>query len=99
MWNCALFSGSILLVGVTLSSTALAQDRHSLISCPNLWLKRNAIYREAGYCFKSQLAIRQFGNQGCRFKNIEDVPLKGRELREVSELRRWERIKGCQNGG
>src|SRR6478736_4490831 len=36
-------------------------------SCDRAWEERNAIYKDAGYCFKTPKAIAAFGNRGCRY--------------------------------
>src|SRR5207249_301574 len=38
-------------------------------SCDDLWVARNTIYKNRGYCFKTQRAISYFGNAGCRYNN------------------------------
>jgi len=73
---------------------ARAQQPSNLF-CAGLWYERNAIFREAGYCFRTDRAIEAFGNDGCRYLNIEDVPLTRRQRAEVDRIRRWEREKGC----
>jgi len=77
-----------LLLG--LAQQAQAQDA-SRMSCEELWLARNQIYANNGYCFQSQRARAIFG-PGC-------VPPFGKlapeEAREVSALQSWERRRGC----
>ncbi len=77
-------------------SPASAQDYWSL-SCGDLWYHRNAIYARNGYCFKTDRAIRVFGNGNCRFEVESDVPMSQGERRELEEIRFVERRKGCQN--
>ena len=83
-WTC--FNG--------VATPAAAQDEGS---CGDLWYQRNAIYARNGYCFKTDRAIRVFGNQGCRFDNEADVPMSRAEREEVERIRAAERRKGCQN--
>ena len=77
-----------LLLG--LAQQAQAQDA-SRMSCEELWLARNQIYANNGYCFQSQRARAIFG-PGC-------VPPFGKlapeEAREVAVLQSWERRRGC----
>ena len=77
-----------LLLG--LAQQAQAQDA-SRMSCEELWLARNQIYANNGYCFQSQRARAIFG-PGC-------IPPFGKlapeEAREVSALQSWERRRGC----
>jgi len=59
--------------------------------CKHLWLERNGIYANKGYCFETARAIAVFGPR-C-------YPPYGKlnagERRIVSEIKRWERRKGC----
>ncbi len=71
-----------------------AQAQYSASSCGELWYARNEIYKDAGYCFRTQRGIRAFGNAGCRHDDIEDVPLSANQRREVAEIQRWERAQG-----
>jgi hypothetical protein len=49
-------------------------------SCSTLWHRRDQIYWQAGCCFKTAPAVRAFGNAGCSFANINDVPLSAKNL-------------------
>jgi hypothetical protein len=64
-------------------------------TCEQLWYSRNAIFKEAGYCFKSTRAIRTFGNAGCQFDEQEDVPLSNRQRQDVNDIQRAERALRC----
>ncbi|GJE28093.1 YARHG domain-containing protein [Methylobacterium organophilum] len=64
-------------------------------SCDEAWYQRNLIYKDAGYCFTTPKAIRAFGNAGCRYDNLLDVPLSPRQRSAVAELRAFERARGC----
>ncbi len=63
--------------------------------CDELWGERNAIYAEAGYCFKTQRAIAAFGRADCRFSDIRDVPLLARDRAKIAEIVADERRSGC----
>ena len=73
--------------------TALAQAQ----SCGALWYRRNAVYRVAGYCFKTARAIRAFGNMGCSFNDTNDVPLLPVQRQIVAETLAQERALGCHD--
>lgn len=73
------------------SGGAVAQAR----TCEDAWYQRNAIYKEAGYCFKTGRAISAFGNAGCSYDTVEDVPLSARQRAIVADLRTFERMRGC----
>ena len=83
---------ALLLAAATLAamtSRASAQD------CEDLWIERNSYYKEAGYCFRTARAIRHFGNSGCRYDNMNDVPLSGSVRSRIAEIVRTERRLGC----
>jgi len=69
---------------------AAAQSYRDM-TCGELWYARNQIYADEGYCFKTDDAIRVFG-EAC-------FPPYGRltrtEKQEVEDIRKWERRKGC----
>jgi hypothetical protein len=94
---CAGILAALLLTGVPVAP-ALAQacgpgdlgdiDR----SCRGLWLERNRVYAQAGYCFQSPDAIAVFG-RGC-------FPPYGRLSRDdkcyVDAIQALERRQGCR---
>lgn len=61
-------------------------------SCQRLWVSRNTLYKNNGYCFKSQRARNYFGNAGCWTSNPK---FTNWERRRVRQIRRCERNKGC----
>lgn len=63
--------------------------------CDELWGERNAIYKDAGYCFKTAKGIKAFGNAGCRYDDMADVPLSARKRADVADIQRQERENGC----
>jgi hypothetical protein len=66
-------------------------------SCASLWRERNQIYKDAGYCFKTARAIRAFGNAGCQYDSINDVPLSANQRAIVSDIVEQERMMGCRD--
>ena len=64
-------------------------------TCEDLWYQRNEIYKAQGYCFRSERGIRAFGNAGCEYDNVEDVPLSASQRRLIADIRRVERTRGC----
>ncbi len=64
--------------------------------CDDLSYRRNAIYKAAGYCFKTAAQIRIFGNAGCQFDSQADVPLSARDRQAVAAIVREERAIGCR---
>lgn len=87
---------TLLSVSSAVTSPAAAQDYWSL-SCGDLWYQRNAIFARNGYCFKTDRALRVFGNENCRFGVEADVPMSQSERRQVEIIREAEREKGCRN--
>lgn len=77
-------------------SSAAAEDGLSYASCGDLWYRRNAIFARNGYCFKTDRAIRAFGNEGCRFYVEGDVPLSRGERGQVEYIRSLESRRGCR---
>jgi hypothetical protein len=74
----------------------LAASEAQAQSCGDLWYRRNSIFKEAGYCFKTGRAIRAFGNAGCQYDEEADVPLSPRQRRIVASIQAEERDLGCR---
>ena len=66
-------------------------------SCEDLYRYRNQFYASHGYCFKTARAIRMFGNAGCQYDNIHDVPLSSGERADIADTVRAERRNGCRD--
>jgi Trypsin-like peptidase domain/YARHG domain/Putative peptidoglycan binding domain len=64
-------------------------------SCDELWLLRNTIFKAAGYCFQTERAIRQLGNEGCRFADADEVPLSEKQRERLAAIRKSELEKSC----
>jgi hypothetical protein len=64
-------------------------------SCDDLWYTRNEIYKAQGYCFRTRRGIEAFGNAGCQYDNVEDVPLSNSQRRTISDIQREERARRC----
>lgn len=72
------------------ATTAQAQDQ-----CYSLWLERNQIYKDAGYCFRTAAAINAFGNANCVYVNQNDIPLSNSERARINDIVRVERALRC----
>lgn len=72
---------------------AAAQSRAE--TCAGLWTARNEIYKAQGYCFRTQRAVAAFGNAGCQYDAIEDVPLSANDRRTINDIVRQERDLRC----
>lgn len=64
-------------------------------SCEDLWYSRNEVYKAQGYCFQTRRGIAAFGNAGCQYDNVEDVPLSANQRRTVADIQREERARRC----
>jgi hypothetical protein len=83
------------LLAAAIMAGAALTPAFARASCASLWTERNQIYRDAGYCFKTARAIRVFGNAGCSFDNINDVPISARERAALRDIVAQERRMGC----
>jgi hypothetical protein len=72
-----------------------ARQQLSELSCDQLWVARNSIFKAAGFCFKTSRAISAFGNAGCRYDNEYDVPLSQKDRNLVEAIQREERYRRC----
>ena len=82
------------LVGCTDKDSFKASDLMQL-GCQPLWEMRNWIYKERGYCFRTQKAIETFGNAGCLHDDAAQVPLNAVERHNVQAIKSAEAKKGC----
>lgn len=78
------------LLSPLLAAPALAE-----FPCDELWAERNAVYDDAGYCFKTARGREAFDNSDCQYDNLEDVPLSARDRAKVAEIQREERRNDC----
>lgn len=86
----------VLLAGAALLGAALSSPPPARAdSCEGLWIARNEIYKAGGYCFRTRRAIAAFGNAGCRYDDIADVPLSANDRHAVADIVRQERMMGC----
>lgn len=64
-------------------------------SCEELWVMRNQIFKNAGYCFKTEKAITYFGNGGCTYDHQDDVPLSDIDRIVIRDAKKSEARQGC----
>lgn len=74
----------------------LTHDNLRHATCADLYTIRNGIYGRAGYCFKTDRARVAFGQGGCRFTSIGEVPLSPLDQSNVALLRAIEKTRGCR---
>lgn len=65
------------------------------LNCDQLWYQRNSVFKAAGYCFHTPRGISIFGNAGCAYDNVANVPLSDADRRAINTLEQVERIKSC----
>ncbi len=85
------------LASLHFEASAAPNDDYWSYSCGDLWYARNSIYHRARYCFKTDRAIKVFGNADCVFEQESDLPLPRASRREIVEIRHVEAAKGCRN--
>ncbi|KPF66159.1 hypothetical protein IP69_15835 [Bosea sp. AAP35] len=84
----------LLMISLCLSLSTAPAFAQAL--CDEMWAERNAIYFDAGYCFKTTRAKAAFGdNADCRYDNIADVPLTARNRADIADILQRERSAGC----
>jgi len=64
-------------------------------NCDFLYVMRNTIYQQHGYCFKTARGIQEMGNSGCHISDMAAVPLSQIERNNVATIQRAERAKHC----
>lgn len=64
--------------------------------CHRLWVERNQIYKDYGYCFKTERAIRYFGNRGCRYEYESDIPMSRRDRELIDRIQADEHRYDCR---
>ena len=64
-------------------------------NCDFLYMMRNRIYQQHGYCFSTARAISTLGNDGCSVKNQAAVPLSNIERANIATIQRAESIRRC----
>jgi hypothetical protein len=83
------------LAGILASTAAQAQDLWAM-SCRQLWMERNAIYKAHGFCFKTREAIQVFGNEGCYVESDNAIRFTPQEQQLISQITLVERSKMCR---
>ena len=64
-------------------------------SCQELWVARNQIYKNSGYCFKTARAREFFGNGACTFDDVDAGPISDADRRYITQIKKLEAQKGC----
>jgi YARHG domain len=91
----------VVLIGLSLPATLFVPAAYSGdevssdSSCQELWVARNQIYKNAGYCFKTARAREFFGNGSCTYDDVSLVPINDADRRYISQIKKFEAQKGC----
>jgi hypothetical protein len=64
-------------------------------TCDFLYVMRNQIYAQHGYCFKTARGIKEIGNTDCSIQDMAAVPLSQIERNNVATIKRAEIAKRC----
>jgi len=86
----AFLAVSMMSTGFAVSS-ANAQD-----ACFRLWVARNSIYKDNGFCFKTERGISYFGNAGCMYNYEGDIPMSPYDRARIARIQAEERELGCR---
>ena len=84
---------ALMTIGVFVPTEVQARS-YSNMGCYDLWYARNSIFANKGQCFESSKAIRAFGRR-CYSPYGR---LNSWEKSQVSDIKYWERRKGCSGG-
>jgi hypothetical protein len=63
--------------------------------CNDLWVMRNQIYKDNGFCFTSSKAITYFGNGGCSYHSTGTLPLSHQDHLVLHDIKKSEARQGC----
>ena len=75
-------------LGLAAVPKSASAGEYAAMDCTELWVARNQIYKDNGYCFKTARAIDYFGNGGCSHYSAAALPLSGSDrttLRRIKE--------------
>jgi hypothetical protein len=90
-----LFS-AFLAVSMTFSGLVVSAANAQEGGCYRLWVARNAIYKDNGFCFKTERAISYFGNAGCMYNSEGDIPMSRYDRARLARIQAEEREMGCR---
>jgi hypothetical protein len=88
-------TSTVAVIGLAAFSLAATISLATAQTCESLWYQRNAIYKNAGYCFKTARGAREFGNAGCAYGEAS-VPLSDFQRSRIRSIVRQERRLGCR---
>jgi hypothetical protein len=65
-------------------------------NCDFLYVARNRIYAQHGYCFATARSKAEIGNAGCHISDMAAVPLSAIERSNIATIAKAERLKSCR---
>ena len=71
----------LILAGLLVGASVLPAYAQS---CGDLWYERNAIYKDAGYCFKTARGIRAFGDAGVAHVQVYPIPPTLKTIEQIA---------------
>jgi hypothetical protein len=86
---------ALMAAAIMLGSAATGRAQ-SVAECQQLWVQRNQIFKNHGYCFKTRAAADYFGNAGCLYDNQDAVPITSSERSYILQIVARERALRCQ---
>jgi hypothetical protein len=93
----AALAAALALAPLALSSmpAAAGDVQGDAYDCQELWVMRNQIYKDNGYCFTTRRAVTYFGIGGCSYDTEESVPLSKSERSTIDAIRASEARQSC----
>ena len=92
----AILFSAFLAVSMTATGIVVSPANAQGDACFRLWVARNAIYKDNGFCFKTERAISYFGNAGCMYNYEGDIPLSRYDRARLARIQAEEREMGCR---
>ena len=65
------------------------------LTCETLWILRNSIFDQAGYCFKTQKAKDWFNNEDCKVEDAAALNISPVQKSNIDKIKAMESWKGC----
>jgi YARHG domain len=65
------------------------------LTCETLWILRNSIFDQYGYCFKTKKAMDWFNNDDCKIDDAEALPISAIQKSNIEKIKAMESWKGC----
>ena len=73
----------------------ITEEQARDLPCDNLWLVRNTIFHQRGFCFQTARGRKEFDNRRCSANSVAELKLSDVEKANVATLEKVERSKNC----